>query len=762
MHPQTDNLNKDSNINNDSNASNSATNQRCEVSSQDDNNLEKIDGIIKHGDDVILQMDDNNKDCSSSKNEHNAKTETTTNVQNDENGNNNLDNSNNSTAFTITFEGEDVGTKKFGIRDSIRKFAPPKSFTKLAKKKGSEANDYDNEDCIVDSGSASLPFNGTSPINSSSSNFNRSNKARSSHNSKFSNVDDSANYLIDKMLNLRQISKDSSMNRVSDANQLDPMDNCDAKSDNGTYIVGEEDQELQADREKIDELFGVVKKAEQSVVADFTGQRNIGRQSRELSNKKALSRERQDHINRLAQLPLRSTSSTRQDTTAPVNPNHKSRDKNRRSRNSSCERTTISKEQRQHPKRSISQSSKQSHRSYVESDSQSGSRNSLNQATNESSCQSLIIEQQLNVTSTPATTKYNRTFALRRARLGLGEPVRIADLQQDQLKSPTQLSPRKAQNQPSQQTALNKTNNGNFSRADGGRFSLRTKNFVTPTRVLSAVHRSHQQSSNLSRIERDSRYKPTLGNPESDIDYNSVQQNDLMDDTAYISARLSGQCNVNNNTTQMASSFYKRIPSDLHQSTLNDMSYYYQQQQQHQMSPSTYAEPTSLGGHERYMLHNRTESSLSRLGALDNLVISAISSLSVKLRESVCDLLVHHAKRLPVDDDTRSIVEEILPQLSADMIATDRSPTSIDEIDNSSHFELSKTLRNLKKVEQMVGVIGQISSQLSNTDRSSSPHSVTARLSHRSPTSSVKSSNNSNRSDANLSINSDYNNPGQK
>jgi len=73
--------------------------------------------------------------------------------------------------------------------------------------------------------------------------------------------------------------------------------------------------------------------------------------------------------------------------------------------------------------------------------------------------------------------------------------------------------------------------------------------------------------------------------------------------------------------------------------------------------------------------------------------------------------MVEHAKRLPSDNETRLIVEEILPQLSADS-ARPKSPTSIEEIDQSVYFELAQTLKNLKKLEQMVEVIRMISNQM--------------------------------------------------
>lgn len=736
----------------------SAIYQRSDLS-QVDNNLGLQNELTTAEDDAVSQLDEQTFNDVGSLWIEERNNETNKDEQNDHE-NKNLDYSTSATAFTITLEDEDVGPKKFGIRDSIRKFAPPKLFTKPTKKR--ESGDIDNDhDVNVDSGSASLPFNRIT----SNSNFNRNNKSRSSHNSKYSSVNDSVTYLMDKMLDLKQKSThiSSSINhRPTNPHQQDSLDNCDNRSDNGTYIVGEDDQELQADREKIDELFGVVKKAEQSILADFAGQRNhtnLTRQSRDTSNKKALSRERQDHINRLSQLPSRSSSSTRQDNpVAHSNQNHKPRDKNRRPRNSSCERATMSKDYKQsRPKRSISQTSKNSHQSYVDSDSHSGSRNSLVQVSNVTSSQTLITEPHSNMTGPSAATKYNRAFTLRRARLGLGEPSRITDLQQDQL-----MSPRRAQHQLNQQVSSNTTNLVNFSRADGGRFSLRTKSFVTPSRVP----RSYQQANHhVAKIDREliNGYPQSQDNPRSDIDYNSVQQNDLIDDTAYITARMSGLTNLASNNSHFGSSFYKRSPSDMNQSFFKDMVYHHQKHNQiHQNHHSTdpaYAEPSGFGSQERYTdVNNRAAAvNFARLGALDNLVISAISSLSTKLKESVCSLLVHHAKRLPVDDETRSIVEEILPQLSADITQSAKSPTSIEEIDHPSHYELSKTLRNLKKMEQMVGVIGQITTQLSAANASPSP-TVTAKLSQRSPASSVKSSNNSNKSEANLSIISDLNN----
>lgn len=742
-----------------------------------------------------------------------------------------------STAFTISFEDDTNTSKKLGIKDSIRKFAPPKPHT-IEKPRQPKNNDQSNQDhslVSVESAPAGLSKH-SNRKGGGCSNSSRS-SSRKSNSSRHSNISESAAFLIDKMLNCKQTdelaelsprdrqhkqhkhgssSGSKSQHAKSPTSQggskkvqpkrlthssddiLDSeLDFCEDRSDNGTYIVGA-DPESEAARKKIDELFGVVKAAEASVLAESRSRSDKaaaaascgvgGRQSR-LTDKKPLNRERQEHINRLAyRNSSRSSSSSRQDNLNHHQPRSSSRH-NHNSRNSSCERTPRASGGGggggsglpARPRRSASQSSRQSSNKEPSDGDTRSSRSSLHNDAD------LVSNHESSISNHPSM-KFNRAFALRRARLGLGEPVRVTQQQhlnqtysqQQEIEATTAASVnnmsssqrrhqinsntyRASQQQHHQQQQGHSTSSGsaNFCRDDGGRFSLRMKNNALPSRLSSSANApasgrlpQHLGAGGSALIDSYINKVSSGGGSKNCAPANVLvgalvqhqqQQQQQENQRNYSSPKNLNQSSCSSTSTTgvpfqsdepeiMSHSRYRlfkagRLPkkglSDLEASDTDSYANHHQRFN-YSLNNSDCYEATnnsySLGGEcsraNSSVGSKQQRGSNLQLGALDSLVISAISSLSLKIRDSVCEVLVDHAKKLPIENETRLIVEEILPQLTTNP-SSSKSPTSIEEIDQSLYFDLAKTLKNLKKVEQMVDVINHISNQLPSSSASS-------------------------------------------
>lgn len=670
-----------------------------------------------------------------------------------------------STAFTISFGDDNNSSKKFGIRDSIRKFAPPKPHT-IEKPRPSKNDSSNQENSLtsIESAPAGLckdsSYRGGAHSNSSRSSGRRSNSSR------HSNLSESASFLINKMLNCNksqrvedeeslaslinqyEASKKFPTNHKRDR-QLDEtkailqkrlssdkaildneVDFSEDKSDNGTYIVGT-DPESEAARKKIDELFGVVRAAEASVIAEskLRNSANQGARQSRLTEKKPLSRERQEHINRLAcrtssSVSRSSSSSHRENNISSTieNKHHtRHRSSSRNSRNSSCDpkpKPTSHNKQR----RSASQTSRQSSTKELSDGDTRSSRSSLHNDE---------LDGTFNENSMTAhpNMKFNRAFALRRARLGLSEPTTSQTLIQDVDATCNNLSSNRRRHQintntyrVNQNSAILSSAGAGFSRDDGGRFSLRMKASNLPSRLNSAYQQHKSQHGNLF----DAYISKVSAGPKMGLINNSTPLQD-------ISSRTPTKIPHSPYTSSSAGMPYQSGDEYEKPSRFNRMLFSANQSQQghkrsgltseqegdSDWSGSKFNYSNSLMDYEfNSNSENRANSSIGcrrgsavQIGALDSLVISAISSLSLKIRTSVCDVLSEQAKKLPIENETRSVVEEILPQLTADPY-NPKSPTSMEEIDQSLYFDLAKTLKNLKKVEQMVDVIGLISNQL--------------------------------------------------
>lgn len=655
-----------------------------------------------------------------------------------------------STAFTISFGDDDSISKKLSIKDSIRKFAPPKPHTIEKPRQSKSDQCQDSSLTSIESAPAGLSKHFIRKGNSNSS---RS-SSRRSNSSRHSNISESAAFLIDKMLNFRQdegsdSKKDKSIhrrkspstsshgkksspgvgtNRMAHSSDdiIDSEIDCpEDKSDNGTYIVGA-DPESDAARKKIDELFGVVKAAEASVIADSAKNssnphkppdskfHNIARLSR-------VSDKRSEHIT--GRNSSRSSSSSRHENSVTTTRQQQPRASSRHSRNSSCDRSVRSHHQdpNSRPRRSTSQSSRHSSNKELSDGDTRSSRSSLHNETERTLGQD-------NLLSNLPSMKFNRAFALRRARLGLGEPTRgnvnqaanyNQEIESTQMNNVISSSQKRHQINTNTYKAANQSSgssgSANFCRDDGGRYSLRMKNCIIPNRLNSAHMLPSSSSSNrspqhnipldgyinkVSGLKTSSGYTNVLPPqqeqahlPMSMPKHQSNEEPEPMSPSRYRLLAKAGR-------------LHKKTPSELESDSDNYNKFNYSLGGIGEMCDSSYHTNES-----RACSSTGKKGSTLNLGALDSLVISAISSLSLKIRHSVCDVLVEHAKKLPVENETRLIVEEILPQLTADS-SSSKSPTSIEEIDQSLYFDLAKTLKNLKKVEQMVDVITLISNQL--------------------------------------------------
>lgn len=702
----------------------------------------------------------------------------------DDQTDNKNDSSTLSTAFTISFEdyGTSSGNKKklFGIRDSIRKFAPPKPNT-IEKPRPSKSDNSNQDNSYMSIESAPGGF-AKGSLRRELTNSCRSSGRKSDSSSRHSNISESAAFLIDKMLKSGSNSSGHKSGEKNSTSSLknesfspghkknknkhqahssedildDEIDFSEDKSDNGTYIVGA-DPESDAARKKIDELFGVVKAAEASLLANSSkqtnksvqpsGNRSSIRQSR-VPERKPLNRERQEHINRLAtgRTSSRSSSSSRPDTVTANHHHHRSRPEARHgsSRNSSCDRSLM-RPQSGRPRRATSQSSRQSsNRDASDMDTRS-SRSSLHNDID-------IIPAEMQQANNPSM-KFNRAFALRRARLGLGEPTRMMASSTPQTSNNLEyeslgnicVSPRRnniMSNVQQKSGSAQVSSSQNLSRNDGGRFSLRMKNNAVQNR-LNSMHGTGRGSQHGTLIDSYiNKVAPKL--PAGCNNLSSTPQQSASNHS-YASTALPYQSGDELEATMSPSRYKFLAKSGRLQRKRTDHSDQFDTSEDVDSSTGnrfnySAADHQLEHGNNNYNISenracsstgNRPASSV-QLGALDSLVISAISGLSLKIRGSICDLMVEHAKRLPAENETRSVVEEILPQLTANATRP-RSPTSIEEIDQSLYFDLAQTLKNLKKVEQMVDVIKVISKQLPN-------ESPTNSGSHHSNSSTFKSS----------------------
>ena len=294
--------------------------------------------------------------------------------------------------------------------------------------------------------------------------------------------------------------------------------------------------------------------------------------------------------------------------------------------------------------------------------------------------------------SVPSKINLNRTFALRRARLGIETPG-------------IDLSSKKP--------------NNNLSRNDGGRFSLR----VTKKDSLSDTNSGKKPVNRIS--SKESLIKTNLHRKGSDPFTGvkaSVNKCQSVSDTERRNA-LNNNNNRFNQLTQSVNQNNSRQNPNLNNTStcygcnstkktftnLSTPQKFVNKAQRHNHSDNNSLKNYNIGSYDsdRNMSCSATQpthkppissyKSVSKTGleltALDGLVISAISQLSHKLRNNMIDVMESQRPQHPSGSPHRILIDEVLPQ----MTTTDRR---LNENGVSVSRDLSAILKNLKKVEQ--------------------------------------------------------------
>jgi hypothetical protein len=314
------------------------------------------------------------------------------------------------------------------------------------------------------------------------------------------------------------------------------------------------------------------------------------------------------------------------------------------------------------------------------------------------------------VDQTPSSSglKFNRAFALKRAMLGLDTRGVNISLTDDKV----QKNLEKRASDPRNKVDLSKTS---FNRDDGGRFSLRANNRSsgkpptcpsTPTRKA-RVSSSKVESLKLSPASSTTSIPSTSYQRSSSFGPNQHQSN-------------SGQHQTSDRLMRGMSSFSKRMfsvkPHHQQQQQTNSSSRQQanvvpikRQQTPNEspmttsvMSSSLHEEITNIARPSTTTTTTTTTSPPSTSGrrtlsSLDNLVVSAILQLSVKIRRGMREWLEQEKLKHASGSETRLMIDEILPQVSN----IEGSVSSVFDGSNENlSKDLSNILKNLKKVEQ--------------------------------------------------------------
>ncbi|RWS17756.1 uncharacterized protein B4U79_02518 [Dinothrombium tinctorium] len=318
------------------------------------------------------------------------------------------------------------------------------------------------------------------------------------------------------------------------------------------------------------------------------------------------------------------------------------------------------------------------------------------------SCDSGKCKSDSNTSSHPM--RFNRAFALRRARLGIdtpGIPIK---------KSPSSCTNQKKPNE-------NRfTPSPNFNRTDGGRFSLRVSKNPGENRkppIGSTANRSssrenvakptHQRKLSDPRIQCQKK-----GNKHSfsDIENDSSRQSSPLHSpkSVHRSSSFAERENNESNARSSTSNIRALEPFQLTKRIFSTKPHQIARLESSMRVKNFPHDPMSSSFVEKKCSPTDNESSFQKknskeLSALDHLVISAILQLSAKLRNNLGCILEKSRLNYPKDSEMRLMIEEMIPQFSV-------SETRFCETsDNTTSKDLSNILKNLKKVEQSLEVI---------------------------------------------------------
>lgn len=358
--------------------------------------------------------------------------------------------------------------------------------------------------------------------------------------------------------------------------------------------------------------------------------------------------------------------------------------------------------------------------------------------------------------SSSSGLKLNRAFALRRARLGIETPGVSVTLTDEKQKKNQEKRARDERNFIAARSSAPSTSS--FSRDDGGRFSLRVTRGkpplpgscpATPTRKprdLSQrkVQQHHQTqqggrfdlvrlspASSTNSIPNNNSYqrRSSFGpHPQSDHHsslsshsrefserlremrgLNAFQVSKRMFSTKpYQQQQVSASYDMRGNKQQANVAPMKRTPCVQQPNVVEPPSHlpqlmtssYNEQSIRSEPVTGTYASQEGAGA----ICNSRPQAMIQRrmLSSLDNLVVSAILQLSLKIRRGMREWLESEKLKHPTGSETRLMIEEILPQVSNIEPPTPMSSfeNSLSSCNESVSKDLSSILKNLKKVEQ--------------------------------------------------------------
>lgn len=338
-----------------------------------------------------------------------------------------------------------------------------------------------------------------------------------------------------------------------------------------------------------------------------------------------------------------------------------------------------------------------------------------------------------NVSSASVSSKmrFNRAFALRRARLGIETPGIPVDINKN--KTQTNTNAKQQQQQKS-----------SFSRNDGGRFSLR----LPKNNNIDNSRKQFNQNNLINRISSQEKAKKAplqrkISDPmnnkaisgnrsalKATLSDNDRPINNRANSPWIQSLRQNSYTNNNNsfhdsnNSLQKSSSFSESKVIECSRNSDNgsvrgiptfQVGKRFFSTKPHQMAQiESSIRAKSIGQKPGVMSLSMTESShkspdspsagksssqhqnksMRELSALDGLVVSAINQLSQKMRTNMRCLLEKERLKHQIGTETRVMIDEILPQVSSpDKRLNDNNESNISR-------DLSNILKNLKKVEQ--------------------------------------------------------------
>jgi hypothetical protein len=332
--------------------------------------------------------------------------------------------------------------------------------------------------------------------------------------------------------------------------------------------------------------------------------------------------------------------------------------------------------------------------------------------------------------SVPSKMRFNRAFALRRARLGIETPGIPVDMNKNKTQTNTNA---KQQQQKS-----------SFSRNDGGRFSLRlpkndnidnSRKQFNQNNLINRI--SSQEKAKKAPLQRKvsdpmnnkaingnrSALKATLSDNDRPINnranspwIQSLRQNSytnnsnsfhnsnnsLQKSSSFAESKVL-ECSRNSDnssvrgipTFQVGKRFFSTKPHQMAQIESSIRAKNIGQKpdvMSISMTESSHKSPDSPSDGKSSSQHQNK--SMRELSALDGLVVSAINQLSQKMRTNMRSLLERERLKHQIGTETRVMIDEILPQVSSpDRRLNDNNESNISR-------DLSNILKNLKKVEQ--------------------------------------------------------------